>query len=201
MAQSKVAAQAFKDNYVAGLIEAGATAPMPTMPEQDFGEIASVMVDFEQGTITEKNDGIPRLYRSYHRDAGADYITGGEFANPDPRMTRGGEKTSPLTFDEYAGYGRYKGGTDITNREISDVKRGYESYHQIPKNVLPQTLNAAFGAQNKFDEFRGGMFMTDKHPGAGYNHADAKRDSGKLTIDSGYKRDLERVLYNYKPAQ
>ena len=39
MAQSKVAAQAFKDNYVAGLMEAGATAPMPTMPEQDLGEL------------------------------------------------------------------------------------------------------------------------------------------------------------------
>ena len=57
MAQSKVAAQAFKDNYVAGLIEAGATAPMPTMPEQDLGEIASLQIDLDRGRYMLKNDG------------------------------------------------------------------------------------------------------------------------------------------------
>ena len=63
MAQSKVAAQAFKDNYVAGLIEAGATAPMPTMPEQDLGEQAGVLIDLQSGYKTAVNDGITDRWR------------------------------------------------------------------------------------------------------------------------------------------
>ena len=61
MAQSKVAAQAFKDNYVAGLIEAGATAPMPTMPEQDLGEMAGILYDVQNGVKVGVNDGIPKV--------------------------------------------------------------------------------------------------------------------------------------------
>ena len=52
MASSKDKAIALKDNYVAGLIEAGATAPMPTMPEKDMGEIASVLVNTKSGRTT-----------------------------------------------------------------------------------------------------------------------------------------------------
>ena len=59
MASSKDKAIALKDNYVAGLIEAGATAPMPTMPEQNLGEIASRNLNVDTGKRTYINDGIP----------------------------------------------------------------------------------------------------------------------------------------------
>ena len=62
MASSKDKAIALKDNYVAGLIEAGATAPAPTMPEQDMGEQASVIVNLDSGMRSFHNDGAPSAY-------------------------------------------------------------------------------------------------------------------------------------------
>ena len=61
MASSKDKAIALKDNYVAGLIEAGATAPMPTMPEQDMGQQASVIMDIGNDRVTFVNDGDPMI--------------------------------------------------------------------------------------------------------------------------------------------
>ena len=62
MASSKDKAIALKDNYVAGLIEAGATAPMPTMPEQDMGEQASAIMNLDNGVVSFHNDGDPSMY-------------------------------------------------------------------------------------------------------------------------------------------
>ena len=51
-----------KDSYVAGLIEGGATAPAPSMPTQDMGEQASVIMDLDRGQVTAHNDGDPHTY-------------------------------------------------------------------------------------------------------------------------------------------
>lgn len=59
MASSKDRAISLKNNYVAGLIEAGATAPMPTMPEQDMGNRATAIHDAATGTTTYVNDNRP----------------------------------------------------------------------------------------------------------------------------------------------
>ena len=59
MASSKDKAIALKDNYVAGLIEAGATAPAPTMPEIDMGQQAAVYEDVGLEKVTKINNGVP----------------------------------------------------------------------------------------------------------------------------------------------
>ena len=52
MASSKDKAISLKNNYVAGLIEAGATAPAPTMPDMDMGNIASTAFKCKKWTQT-----------------------------------------------------------------------------------------------------------------------------------------------------
>ena len=59
---AKDKANSLKDSYVAGLIEGGATAPAPSMPTQDMGEQASLVVDLSEGDMRWKNDGDPHMY-------------------------------------------------------------------------------------------------------------------------------------------
>ena len=61
MASSQDRAISLKNNYVAGLIEAGATGPMPTMPEQNLGERAGTLINLDNRTAYSVNDGNPRV--------------------------------------------------------------------------------------------------------------------------------------------
>ena len=58
---AKDKANSLKDSYVAGLIEGGATAPAPTMPEQDLGDQAGMLVDVKGGGLLQVNDNNPKL--------------------------------------------------------------------------------------------------------------------------------------------
>ena len=84
-ASSKEKAYNLKDNYVAGLIEAGATAPMPTMPEQDMGEQASVHYDLNNNVVHRTNDNDPTVF-----------ITNGYDEYPGQPRTRSVNSLHPL---------------------------------------------------------------------------------------------------------
>lgn len=78
MASSRDKAISLKDNYVAGLIEGGATAPIQGMKEQDMGEQASVYYNLDRNTSTLTNDGDPAVYV---KNAGRIYKDTGEVRN------------------------------------------------------------------------------------------------------------------------
>ena len=61
-ASAKEKAYNLKDSYVAGLIEGGATAPAPTMPTQDMGETASMLINLDDNSITGTNDNDNSVY-------------------------------------------------------------------------------------------------------------------------------------------
>ena len=62
MASSRDRAISLKDNYVAGLIEGGATAPVQGMKERNFGEQASLVRDLDSMQDIFTNDGDPGVY-------------------------------------------------------------------------------------------------------------------------------------------
>lgn len=125
MASSKDKATALKDNYVAGLIEAGATAPAPTMPEQDMGNTAGMVMDLRNGINYGQNDGNPSLV-----------VTDGNSKVKIPH--------SKMAFPNIGGgYGSMSGGP--MNQETADYAAGIlynPAFSSLRKPTSPRSTTA-----------------------------------------------------------
>ena len=135
---AKDKAHALKDSYVAGLLEGGATAPAPSMPTQDMGEVASKIMDVGTGRVFETNDGRPQLITADSNRGIASVVPDSSSANPldkysvSPRMVRElgtGYKEPPKTgFMGSGGYADNLTGSypmkESTYRNMQGVLRG-----------------------------------------------------------------------------
>ena len=143
MASSKDKAIALKDNYVAGLIEAGATAPAPTMPEMDMGNPASIHRDVIEGRTVAINDGIPDEYLH-------NYSTGQSVVKQGRRDT---------AFPVQGGMFYFKN-TSTPNYDYNDYRQPYpkSEYENRQQqgflDAMEQTINNVYSGEGYRDGFK-----------------------------------------------